>query len=354
MKKHMDFVTSNMSKIDNVTIALRNGETMLRNILCKDCKDAVRSKRKHLHSGNVPSYNKRTLKMLPPERLQIVKDITNMLIQLERSQPENEGEEFCTHEEYYEQEIMETKQMYQEELDQVKSDMKLMENKYKKEIEDKQTEKKKLTSDMEEMKNRNDHLSRKLKTFEKNESELRSLGDEHKRLKNQLDSCQLENKKLRRDDERKGEELKRYRSTSSGYRTRSTVFDNRDEEIKCLKDGLFSKSEELQGMNTQIENLKFVCKEQLQKFENLKDINDKMQKEISSLKIELVSKNEELQKVYVHVDDLKLERIEKMRDIANLKDNVEISQKENNALNAELCESPYLKHLLNKFVKFCL
>ncbi|XP_069116511.1 golgin subfamily A member 6-like protein 25 [Argopecten irradians] len=293
--KHMEFISTNMQKMDNVLTALNNGDSTLRNTLCKDCRHAIRSKRSQIHGGNGPSHKKRPLKMLPPERLHIVTEITNMLIQLERSTSENKEEEYCTQEEYYQEEIMETKQRYQEELDKLRLEMDNMKKEMNVQQDEKEKALKKSTTETEDLKRRNEELTRKLKSSDQKEKELSSLKNEHLRMKKNLESIELENKKLKKENERKDEELKWNRRPSSGYRK-----SDNDPDMKRLNE----EREKVRKANTEIENLKSKCKDQLRKCQELE--KDKMEIEEKNLSLlnDISKKNEEMKSMANQIKEL--------------------------------------------------
>ncbi|XP_021378737.1 uncharacterized protein LOC110466519 isoform X2 [Mizuhopecten yessoensis] len=290
VKKHMEFISSNMSKFDNVNFALNEGQTMLRGILCRNCRDAVKSKRLELHSKNEKTHKKKNLKKLSQERQQIVNEITNNFIQLERSQNEDEGdEEYCTEEEYYRQELLEMESMYTNKLFDKQDEMREIEKKCKKEVKDKEAELRKVTIERDDYKKRNDSMSIKLKSFDKTESELRELKKEHKQLKENLDRMEYNIRKLKRELEIKEEDNERYRSSFQRYRKGSSAgADSRDEELqrsrrdnenlkleqieligsvqdenRSLKEKLERKVDELHSMKSQLEVLQKAKRKQI-------------------------------------------------------------------------------------------
>ncbi|XP_069116512.1 uncharacterized protein PF3D7_1120000-like [Argopecten irradians] len=248
VKKHMDLITMNMQKMDNVSRALNEGDLTLRKILCKDCKHAIRSKRSQIHAGNGPTYKKRALKMLPPERLHIVTEITNMLIQLERSTSDDKEEEYCTQEEYYQQEIMETKQRYQEELDKLRLEMENMKKEMNVQQEEKKKALKKSTTETEDLKKKNEELIKKLKL--------------------------------------KDDELKRNHRPYSGYHKS----DNNDGDIKRL--------------NAEIESLKSICNNHIRKCEELETTIKGMEEKNVSLLNDISNKNEEMKSMANQIKEL--------------------------------------------------
>ncbi|XP_021345081.1 golgin subfamily A member 6-like protein 2, partial [Mizuhopecten yessoensis] len=310
VRKHMEFISSNMRKFDNVGVALNEGQAMLGNVLCRKCKDAVRSKRIELHAKNGISHKKKSLIKLSPERQQIVNEITNLFIQLERSQNEDEGDEkYCTEEEYYRQEMLEMENMYMNKLFDKQDEVKEMENEYKKEVKDKEAEVHNVRNQLEKMtierddgKNRNDSMAKKLKSHDKTASELRELKNEHKRLKEDLDNKECNIKKLKRELDMKEEDIKRYRPSSSGYRLRSFA-DNRDDQVARLEGKLNSRDEEIQTSRRENENLKSERDELLHQ-------NEKLQEETYSMKETIDSRDEELQRSRRDNENLKSEQIE--------------------------------------------
>ncbi|XP_021378735.1 uncharacterized protein LOC110466519 isoform X1 [Mizuhopecten yessoensis] len=291
VKKHMEFISSNMSKFDNVNFALNEGQTMLRGILCRNCRDAVKSKRLELHSKNEKTHKKKNLKKLSQERQQIVNEITNNFIQLERSQNEDEGdEEYCTEEEYYRQELLEMESMYTNKLFDKQDEMREIEKKCKKEVKDKEAELRKVTIERDDYKKRNDSMSIKLKSFDKTESELRELKKEHKQLKENLDRMEYNIRKLKRELEIKEEDNERYRSSFQRYRKGSSA-------------GADSSDRETQKSRRDNENLKLEHTKLLKQVGELQDKN-------SSLQEKLDSRDEELQRSRRDNENLKLEQIE--------------------------------------------
>ncbi|OWF38233.1 hypothetical protein KP79_PYT10608 [Mizuhopecten yessoensis] len=308
VKKHMDFITSNMGKLDNVSRALNEGHRMLGNILCQKCLGAVKSKRIEMQSKNETSHKKKKLMKLSPECQQVVNEITNVFMKLERSQSENRGnEEYCTLEEYYQQEMVEMENMHIEKILNIHDEMREKENEYKKDIKDKEAEVRNVRKQLEDMtterddgKRRNDAMSKKLQSYDKTESELRELKNEHKRLKEDLDRKECNIKKQKRELDTKEEDIRRYRPSSSGYITGSFAG---NKELARLKEELNSSDKELQTLRKENENLKLERGDLLQQ-------NGKLQDEKYSLKETIDSRDEELQKSRRDNENLKLEQIE--------------------------------------------
>ncbi|XP_021345064.1 structural maintenance of chromosomes protein 2-like [Mizuhopecten yessoensis] len=177
MKKQMDLLATNMNTLDNVSFALNDGQKMLENRLCKNCKEAVKLKRTALHSKNETSHKKRKVKKLSPECQQMLNEITNIAMQLERFQNEDlDDEEYFTEEECYKQSMPEMERMNTNKQKDTEDEMRDMENKYKKMIQDKDADALSLRKQLEALKiesddykKKNDSMSIKLKSYEKSE-----------------------------------------------------------------------------------------------------------------------------------------------------------------------------------------
>ncbi|XP_033734791.1 cingulin-like [Pecten maximus] len=210
VKKNISQLNTNIHKLDNVSVALNEGKTTFQQVLCETCKSAVDSKYKELHSREDTSEKKLNYRKLPPERQEIVNEITKVFMQLEHSQTEDNGEgEFCTQDEYHAQQLLE------------------LEKSFKNQLLEKQTQLFDLKQQVKKLESERDENIKKVKTTSgkasstgKYERELRRYQTENKRLQSDLDSSERRNEQLRKDIERSEDDVREQRQLLNEEKTR--------------------------------------------------------------------------------------------------------------------------------------
>ncbi|XP_069116524.1 LOW QUALITY PROTEIN: putative leucine-rich repeat-containing protein DDB_G0290503 [Argopecten irradians] len=222
VKKNINELNTNLHKLDNVSVALNEGKTAFDQVLCESCKNAVDSKYKELHSEESSLQKKPKYKRLPPERQEIVNEITKVFMQIEHPQTDNQSEgEYCTQEEYHAQQILE------------------LENSFKKQLLEKQTELFDLKQRLKKVESERDENIKKAKSMPGNavsnakyEREIRRYQSENKRLQSDLDSSERRNKELRRDIDRSEDDVKKHRELLDEERTRREAAESADVRVR--------------------------------------------------------------------------------------------------------------------------
>ncbi|XP_060081609.1 centromere-associated protein E-like [Ylistrum balloti] len=266
LNKYIRLMKADVGKLENVNFAINEGTRTLRGILCKQCWKAVNSKHSELHSNSESSNKRKKVKKLSPEHQQLVDDLTDKFFKLERHQEEvSDDEDYCTLQEYHAQQMLELEKNYYKELKDLQNEMIEMQDGYEKKIQDKD--------------NRIQNLQKQL------ESEMRGYKNERVHLESDLNTSKRTIDSLKRDLKRMQEQPGSNNSSSFFQRSFSN---NKDAEIKRLKEDLCSKETANKQLQSRIDEL-------LRKEGNLKERTDDQEKELCSLKESLSLKDAELQ-----------------------------------------------------------